>query len=126
MCTTLQVRSVAGGHPAGMRKTLAALIAVALAACSAVGDKIGDSLPVAAGGLPSDVPARSATQPDFIPVGDTPPRRDLKPLNEDERKKLEADLVTLRDRQEGKMSRSQEKRGSGSANAQATAPAANQ
>jgi hypothetical protein len=123
---TLQVRSVARGYPAGMRKALTALIAVGLAACSAVGDKIGDSLPAAVGGLPSDVPARSATQPDFIPVGDTPPRRDLKPLTEDERKKLEADLVTLRDRQEGKMSHSQEKRASGAANARATDQATNQ
>jgi len=122
---TLQVRPGARGHPVGM--ALAAVVAVGLAACSAMGDKIGDSLPVAAGGLPSDAPARSATQPDFVPVGDTPPRRDLKPLTEDERKRLEADLVTLRDRQEGKMSRSQEKRApSTSANAQATDEAANQ
>jgi hypothetical protein len=106
------VRSGARGHAVGMGTALA-LLAVGLAACSSVaslGDKIGDSLPPAAGGLPSDVPARAATQPDFVSVGDTPPARELKTLTEDQRKKLEADLVTLRDRQEGKTSRPQEKR----------------
>jgi len=42
-------------------------------------------------------------------VGDTPPPRDLKTLTEAERKKLEADLVTLRHRQERKMSHPEEK-----------------
>jgi hypothetical protein len=75
-----------------------------------LGNKLEDSLPTAAGGLPSDVPPRSsAVQPDFVPVGDTPPRRELKTLTEDERKKLEADLATLRDRQEGKTSGSKDK-----------------
>ena len=89
-----------------------AVLAIGLAACSSVtslGNKIEDTLPASVGGLPSDVPARSPTQGDFVPVGDTPPQRDLKTLTEEERKKLEADLVTLRDRQEGKTSRPKEK-----------------
>ena len=106
------VRSGAGGHVAGA--TLAALAAIGLAACSSfgdkIGDKIGDTLPAAAGGLPSDVPARPATAPEFVPVGDMPPSRDLKTLTEPERKKLEADLVTLRERQEGKTSHPQEQK----------------
>src|ERR1700758_1291746 len=70
--------------------------------------RTGTPCRAAAGGLPSGVPARPETAPDFVPVGDTPPPRDLKTLTEAERKKLEADLVTLRDRQEGKTSHPQE------------------
>jgi hypothetical protein len=122
------VRPGARGHAVGMGTALVVL-AVGLGACSSVaslGGKIGDSLPPAVGGLPSDVPARSATQPDFVPVGNTPPPRELKTLTEDERKKLEADLVTLRDRQEGKTSRPKEKRTpSPAASAKVTDEAAN-
>jgi hypothetical protein len=132
------VKPGAKGHAIGM-STAVALLAIGLAACSSVtflGNKIEDTLPVAAGGLPADVPARSATQADFVPVGETPPRRDLKTLTEEERKKLEADLVTLRDRQEGKNSRPKEQEGktsrpkekqapSPSANAKVTDEAAN-
>jgi hypothetical protein len=106
------VRRRAGGHAAGRGSALVVLATMGLAACSSfgdkIGDKIGDTLPAAAGGLPSGVPARPETAPDFVPVGDTPPPRDLKTLTEAERKKLEADLVTLRDRQEGKTSHPQE------------------
>ena len=109
---TFTVRHRVGGYVAGRGSALVMLAAMGLAACSSlgdkVGDKIGDTLPAAAGGLPSGVPARPETAPDFVPVGDTPPARDLKTLTEAERKKLEADLVTMRDRQEGKTSRPQE------------------
>ena len=109
VCT---VRPGARGHGIGMA-TAVAMLAIGLAACSSVtswGNKVEDALPASVGGLPSDVPARPATQADFVPVGDTPPRRDLKTLTEEERKKLEADLVTLRERQEGK-SRAKEQEG---------------
>ena len=106
------VRRRTGRHVAGMGSALVVLAATGLAACSSfgdkIGDKIGDTLPAAAGGLPSGVPARPETEPDFVPVGDTPPPRDLKTLTEAERKKLEADLVTMRDRQEGKTPLAQE------------------
>src|SRR6516165_9902772 len=107
------VRRRTGRHVAGMGSALVVLAATGLAACSSfgdkIGDKIGDALPAAAGGLPSDVPPRPETAPNFVPVGDTPPPRDLKTLTEAERKKLEADLVTLRHRQERKMSHPEEK-----------------
>jgi hypothetical protein len=106
------VRRRTGRHVAGTGSALVVLAATGLAACSSfgdkIGDKIGDTLPAAAGGLPSDVPPRPETAPNFVPVGDTPPPRDLKTLSEAERKKLEADLVTLRDRQEGKTPHPQE------------------
>jgi hypothetical protein len=110
------VRPGARGPTIGM-VTAVAVLAMGLAACSSVtslGNKIEDALPASVGGLPSDVPARPATQPDFVPVGDTPPRRDLKTLTEEERKKLQADLVTLRDQQEGKTSRAKEQEGKAS------------
>jgi hypothetical protein len=120
------VRPGASGRTVCIDTILVALVAVGLAACASLGDKISDSLPPSVGGLPSDVPTRSASQSDFVPVGDTPPRRELKPLTEDERKKLEADLVTLRNRQEGKTPRSEEKRTpSTSADAHDTNEAAN-
>lgn len=106
------VRRRTGRHVAGTGSALVVLAATGLAACSSfgdkIGDKIGDTLPAAAGGLPSDVPPRPETAPNFVPVGDTPPPRDLKTLSEAERKKLEADLVTMRDRQEGKTPHPQE------------------
>jgi hypothetical protein len=117
----------ARGHAVGMGTALAVL-AIGLAACSSLtslGNKVEDSLPASVGGLPSDVPARSAVEPDFVPVGDTPPRRDLKTLTEDERKKLEADLATLRDRQEGKTSHPKEKPAPSTSASQATDEAAN-
>jgi len=107
------VRPGARGRAIGMGAAVAVL-AIGLAACSSVtslGNKIEDTLPASVGGLPSDVPARSPTQGDFVPVGDTPPQRDLKTLTEEERKKLEADLKTLRDRQEGKTSQAKEQEG---------------
>jgi hypothetical protein len=116
------------GHAVGMGAAAAVLV-IGLAACSSVtslGNKVEDSLPTSFGGLPSDVPARPAVEPDFVPVGNTPPRRDLKTLTEDERKKLEADLVTMRDRQAGKTSRPKEKPApSSSASPKVTDEAAN-
>jgi hypothetical protein len=115
---TCTMKLGARGHAVGIG-TAVAVLAIGLAGCSSLtslgnraedlGNKVEDSLPASVGGLPSDVPARPAVQSDFVPVGNTPPRRDLKTLTEDERKKLEADLVTLRDRQEGKTSHPKEK-----------------
>jgi hypothetical protein len=122
------VKPEARGHAVG-KGAAAAVLIIGLAACSSatsLGNKVEDSLPASLGGLPSDVPARPAVESDFVPVGNTPPRRDLKTLTEDERKKLEADLVTLRERQEGKTSRPKEKPApSSSASPKVTDQAAN-
>jgi len=81
----------------------AAAILLALAGCAGLGNTIGEVLPVAAGGEPANVPARSPDQPDYVAVHDMPPDRDAKPLTVEERKKLEADLVAVRDRQENRL-----------------------
>jgi hypothetical protein len=60
---------------------------------------LGDNLPAPIG-LPRGTPERPATQLEFLPVHEMPAPRDTKPLTEAERKKLEADLVEARERQE--------------------------
>jgi len=74
---------------------LACALATGLCACSSLGDNLPAPL-----GLPQEAPARPAVQPEFLPVHDMPPPRDTKPLTEQERKKVEADLVEIRNRQE--------------------------
>jgi hypothetical protein len=82
--------------PARRAGTLLALtLTAALCACSSLGDNLPASI-----GLPAGAPERPAVQPEFLPVQDTPPPRDTKPLTEPERKKLEADLKEIRDNQE--------------------------
>ena len=58
-----------------------------------------DALPEKMGGLPESAPARPAT-PYAVPnVYDARPTREARPLSTDEQKKLETDLVTLREQQ---------------------------
>src|SRR5262245_51315468 len=58
-----------------------------------------DVLPEKMGGLPESAPARPAT-PYAVPnVYETRPTREAKPLTTEEQKKLETDLVTLREQQ---------------------------
>jgi hypothetical protein len=93
MASNPQCRRRAPARRAGAVLTFA--LASSLGACSS----LGDNLP-APFGLPQGVPERPAVQPEFQPVHEMPPPRDTKPLTEPERKKLEADLVEIRDRQE--------------------------
>jgi hypothetical protein len=65
-----------------------------------IGAKIADTLPKAAGGLPAGLPPRPDVSPAFVAVHDMPPERELKRMTIQQRKKLEADLVAVRDRQE--------------------------
>ena len=65
-----------------------------------IGAKIADTLPKAAGGLPAGLPPRPDVAPAFLAVHEMPPERGLKRMTIEQRKKLEADLVGVRDRQE--------------------------
>src|SRR3954467_12259704 len=58
-----------------------------------------DALPEKMGGLPESAPARPAEAYTFPNVYQSRPTRDAKPLDETEQKKLESDLVTLREQQ---------------------------
>jgi hypothetical protein len=69
--------------------------AVILAGCT-VGS-LGDNMPTAAGGLPENTPSRPATPAVYPAVHDLPPpRTDV--LTDEERAKLEADLIAARNR----------------------------
>jgi len=58
-----------------------------------------DALPEKMGGLPESAPARPAETFAFPNVYRPRPTREAKPLSTDEQKKLESDLVTLREQQ---------------------------
>jgi hypothetical protein len=58
-----------------------------------------DVLPEKMGGLPESAPARPAEAYTFPNVYQSRPTRDAKPLDDAEQKKLESDLVTLREQQ---------------------------
>jgi hypothetical protein len=75
-----------------------ALAAGLLAACSAASTI--DMMPSAAGGLPANVPARPATAPEYPAVNAMPQHRDALPLTDDEVKRAQAELTTLRHQQE--------------------------
>ena len=57
-------------------------------------------LPSAAGGLPTNAPERSATQPEYPAVGAMPQRREVLPLTDDEVSRTKAELTTIRQQQE--------------------------
>ena len=63
---------------------------------------LGESFPVSIGGLPADAPPRPANPPDYPAVHDMPPTRATPVLDEYSKKKLEDDLVSARDRQNGR------------------------
>lgn len=75
-----------------------ALVALPLAACSTM----GDSIPANLGGLPATAPERPAAPPVYPAVHDMPPPRDAPMLDEDEQKRLERDLISARNRQQGR------------------------
>jgi hypothetical protein len=74
------------------------LAAGLLAACSST--QITDMVPTAAGGLPENAPARPATAPEYPAVNAMPQRREALPLTDDEVKRTQAEMTTLRQQQE--------------------------
>jgi len=80
---------------------LASALSAALCACSSLGDNLPAPL-----GLPEGAPERPVVEREFLPVHDTPPPRDTKPLTDEQRKQLETELKETRDRQEQAVSKS--------------------
>jgi hypothetical protein len=72
--------------------------AALLAACSST--TLTDMIPSAAGGLPENAPARPATAPEYPAVNAMPQHRDVLPLTDDEVKRTQSELSTLRQQQE--------------------------
>jgi hypothetical protein len=75
-----------------------AVLACASALLSGCGSMIADGLPAAVGGLPADAPARPTTPAVYPAVHNMPPTRTSAPLNADQQKQLEDDLVAARNR----------------------------
>jgi len=61
-----------------------------------------DRIPGEIGGLPAGAPARPETPYEYPAVHDMPPDRASTPMTEAEQVRLEKELVTVRDRQEGR------------------------
>jgi hypothetical protein len=74
-------------------------LAAALAGCSA--SSVIDRLP-ADMGLPANAPARPDAPYAYPAVHDMPPDRASIPMTEEEQVRLEKELATVRDRQEGR------------------------
>jgi hypothetical protein len=72
-----------------------ALMMLGLAGCAST----FDALPEKWGGLPESAPARPAEAYPVPNVYERRPTREAKPLDDAEQKKLESDLVTLREQQ---------------------------
>jgi hypothetical protein len=87
------VSNARGNDPAPALLALA--FALAVSACSST----FDVLPEKMGGLPASAPERSAEPKAFPNVYEQRPTREAKPLNDEEQKKLESELTTLREQQ---------------------------
>ncbi len=73
------------------------LAAVSLAGCASTA--LIDNIPTGVGGLPAEAPPRPAQPPAYLPVNAPPTARETPPLDAAEQKKLEDELVAIRDRQ---------------------------
>ena len=89
-------------RPASLRFVAAALVACATALlCGCSGSLIADHLPAAVGGLPEGAPERPVTEAAYPAVHNMPPARSTAPLNNDQQKQLEDNLVAARNRYGG-------------------------
>ena len=77
---------------------LLALATLALSACSSTGDVLSEKL----GGLPAGAPQRPATTLPAPNVYEVRPTREARPLSDDEQKKLESEMTTLREAQKAR------------------------
>ena len=81
--------------PAPFAASLALALALVISGCSST----FDVLPEKMGGLPASAPERPAEPRAFPNVYEVRPTRQAAPLNDDEQKKLESELATLREQQ---------------------------
>ena len=81
-------------------------VATALSACTTA--QI-DQIPHSVGGLPEGAPARPATPAAYPAVHDMPPQRAQPLLDEEQQKRLESDLLKVRNRQAPEQAKKQSK-----------------
>lgn len=81
-----------------MGRSVMGLLCLALAVAGCATSQI-DQIPTSIGGLPAGAPARPATPAAFPAVHDVPPPRPQPMLDEEEQKRLEKDLISVRNRQ---------------------------
>ncbi|MET0276863.1 MAG: hypothetical protein ABW198_00900 [Pseudorhodoplanes sp.] len=77
-------------------------VALAFATLSGCSTAQIDAMPKALGGLPEGAPRRLENPPDYPAVHDVPPARSKALMDQDEQKRLEADLVATRARLQDK------------------------
>jgi hypothetical protein len=80
------------------RAALAALLLAGAAIITGCASTIADHMPTAAGGLPEGTPSRPETPSAYPAVNAMPPPRDSTVLTSEEQKKIEDELVAVRNR----------------------------
>jgi hypothetical protein len=90
------LRSAATNRASIGAALIALTAALALGGCS--GSQIADHLPNAMGGLPADAPERPAAEQAYPAVHNMPPTRTTTTLSDEQQKRLQDDLVAVRNR----------------------------
>jgi hypothetical protein len=85
--------------PASLLALASALLLSSCANMSDMGNKLGNEMPTAIGGMPQSAPERAQTPPEFPAVHDIPPPRTTKVMTEEEKKRAEAELALMREQQ---------------------------
>lgn len=96
-----QRRTNASRRPAGGGAIALAAALLAIAALSGCSTAQIDSIPKQLGGLPDSAPKRAENPPDYPAVHDMPPPRTATLLDVEQQKRMESDLVAIRNRQPG-------------------------
>lgn len=82
--------------PGPIRAMLMLMLALLVSGCSTTDI---DRIPHEMGGLPTGAPSRPGEAPAFPAVHDMPPQRTTSLLDAEQQKRLEADLIAVRNRQ---------------------------
>ena len=97
-----QCRTKSSRRPSGGPETVALVVAfLAISVLTGCSTAQIDSIPKDIGGLPDAAPKRAENPPAYPAVHDMPPTRAAALLDQDQQKRMEADLVAARNRQPG-------------------------
>jgi hypothetical protein len=87
------------GAPCSVLAVAGMLLLSSCANMTDMGNKLGNELPTAIGGMPQAAPERPQAPPAYPAVNDMPPARNTKVMTEEEKKRAEAELAVMRDQQ---------------------------